>query len=257
MKRPKVFAWIAGVHRLFWQKTEPAGPAYGDCMAANSFSYGKWALKFSFLPLSVAALFCAIVLADSLMPGQIPEFPGRPFEYLFVLLGYICMIGALLSLASSLLAFLVGLWALHPVTGSRSSRSTRRAVFGISVGSGMGLVFFVLSTFGPTAFVSAIVTLHETTAQWNLKTLYAAQVSYKSAHGVYASVWGDLTADSAGGPPTLSNPVWVEGGVVSAYRFTGQLTADDFTFTATPRTPGKMGKRTFTINDSGVISTVP
>lgn len=115
-------------------------------------------------------------------------------------------------------------------------------------------IIAIIATIGIPSLARARINACESSAQGNLKALCGAQVSYNASHKQYAGTWGDLTADPAGGPPALLDPLWVEGRVLNGYVFTGSLAAATFTFTATPQIAGSTGVRTFSISESGAIT---
>lgn len=115
-------------------------------------------------------------------------------------------------------------------------------------------IIAIIAAIAIPSLARARINANESSAQSNLKSLCGAEVSYNSAHGVYASAWGDLTTDPVGGPAALPDAGWVDGRVLGGYVFTGVFTAGDFTFTATPQTAGSTGIRTFTIDETGAIT---
>lgn len=240
MNRNDAYGRLAGVAREFWPVTEPESPSFGHRMAAKAFTSAKWAWIFLLsTPLTVVLIGVLNLLglpANSPLILPIFTFPG------------VC------SLACSFCAVVCGLLAVLSMATRRSFRGVLPAFLGVLLGG----IAAALFAFGAMVVLSKpILDADEEAAKSSLKALCGAEASYKSAHGVFASSWGDLTTDPVGGPPALADPAWVDGRSVGGYVFTSVLGTKAFMFTATPETPGKTGKRVFTIDETGTITATP
>lgn len=108
----------------------------------------------------------------------------------------------------------------------------------------------IIATLSIVSIVNAFISSNEATAQASLNTVRAAMVKYRISNSVYAP---SLAALGQGTPPYI-DPL-LASGARQGYNFAmSNSTPNTFTVTATPQQVNVTGKRTFTVTESGDIT---
>ena len=98
---------------------------------------------------------------------------------------------------------------------------------------------------------------NEAAAVQNLHQICGSQITFNSANGRYGTL-EELCADTGHQGTSFLSGNWAENVLKDGYNYTSENITDvTFKFTATPAVPGKSGIRTFTTDDSGMISHTP
>lgn len=242
MKISNVYARLADTIRRFSRKTEPVSPSFGHRLAAHSVDLAKWTLTILLLALIIGVLESFTIYNDTIVSTNssfliVAALPPVLVSF-NILLSLCALIGALISLSL--------------ITLSQSNRDARHASQAVVRSAVVAAASLVALAILVPALAKFKLIRDERLAQSNLKVLCGAEMSYQSAHGVYASNWSELTVDPVGGPPALPDPAWIDGRVLNGYVFTGRFNSNEFTFGATPI--NLKFCPTFSINKTGRIT---
>jgi prepilin-type N-terminal cleavage/methylation domain-containing protein len=119
----------------------------------------------------------------------------------------------------------------------------------------LGIIAILLSIAVPM-LMSALASASETAVVREVQTIHQAQVQYHSQFGDYASTLAQLGPPENGVPGPQSAkliPASLSSGEKNGYRFSLTKTPAGFQVNANPRVFGKDGRRTFYIDEDGIV----
>lgn len=118
----------------------------------------------------------------------------------------------------------------------------------------VGAIIALLAVAAFPGFLQARMNVAESTAISTLRTYSTCLEQYRAAQ-TPPTYPPDLATLGAQDPPYVTTALAADPATRQGYVFSYTVDgADEYTVTATPQTPGTTGRRTFAVDESGVIT---